>query len=69
MLELPKLTRRAAEEIARREAVRRRHLPPGNYLSFIGCEVEVEPDYPPDPPIRPHYLLSDAAGVPADCQV
>jgi len=69
MLDLPKLTKRAAQEIARREAVRRRHAPPGNYLSFIGCEVEVEPDYPPDPPIRPHYSYSDAAGVPEEYQV
>ena len=66
---LPKLTRRAAEEIARREAERRRHSPPGNYLSFIGCVVELEPDYPPDPPIRPHYLFSDAEGVPEAYQV
>ena len=69
MPDLPKLTRRAAQEIARRETAHRRHLPPGNYLSFIGCEVEVEPNYPPNPPIRPHYLFSDAAGVPADYQV
>jgi hypothetical protein len=69
MPDLPKLTKRAAEEIARREADYRRHLPAGNYLSFIGCEIEVEPDYPPDPPIRPHYFFSDAAGVPEEYQV
>ena len=69
MPDLPKLTRRAAEEIARREAVRRRHLPPGNYLSFTGCVVELEPDYPPDPPIRPHYSFSHAAGVPEEYQI
>jgi len=69
MPDLPKLTKRAAEEIARREADYRRHLPAGNYLNFIGCEIEIEPDYPPDPPIRPHYLFSDAAGVPGNYQV
>ena len=36
MVSQPKFTKRAAEQIARLEAVRRKHMPPGNYLSFIG---------------------------------
>jgi len=43
MVSQPKFTKRAAAQIARLEAVRRNHLPPGNYLSFIGWENEVEP--------------------------
>jgi hypothetical protein len=69
MLGLPRLTTRAAKEIARREAVRRAHVPPGNYLSFIGCDAEVEPHYPPNPPLRLHYAFSDGEGVPPDRQV
>ena len=43
MVSLPKFTKRAAEQIARLEAEGRSHVPPGNYLSFIGWENEVEP--------------------------
>jgi hypothetical protein len=69
MVSMPKFTRRAAKEIARLEADGRRHVPPGNYLNFIGYEVDVEPDYPPDPPFRLHYFFSDAVGVPEECKV
>jgi hypothetical protein len=63
MISLPKFTRRAAEEIARREAESRRHLPPGHYLSFMGWGNDIEPDPPPGP-VFGHYYFSDAAGVP-----
>jgi hypothetical protein len=63
---MPKLTQRAAAEIARLEAARHRHEPPGDYLSFIGYELELEPDYPTDPPYRLDYFFSDSAGVPQD---
>ena len=69
MVSLPKFTKRAAEQIARLEAEFRRHEPPGNYLSFIGYEIDVEPDYPPDPAIRLHYVFSDAEDVPEEFQV
>ncbi len=36
MVGMPKFTKRAAEQITRLEAVRRAHLPQGDYLSFIG---------------------------------
>jgi hypothetical protein len=64
----PKFTKRAAEEIARREAVRRQHLPPGNYLSFIGWENDWEPEPPPDP-IFGYYVFSAAEDVPEQLQV
>lgn len=38
-------------------------------MSFIGYEVEVEPDYPPNPPFRLYYYFSDAEGVPEEFQV
>lgn len=69
MVSLPKFTKRAADEIARLEADRRTHAPPGSYLSVIGYEIEVEPDYPPDPPIRLYYFFSHAEGVPEQLQV
>jgi hypothetical protein len=69
MASLPKLTKRAAEQIARLEADFRRHEPPGNYLSFIGYEIDVEPDYSPEPVFRLHYFFSDAEGVPEEFQV
>ena|SRR5437899_643393 len=69
MVDMPKFTKRAAEQIVRLEAGRRKHLPPGNYLNFIGYEVDVEPDYPPNPPYRLHYFFSDAVGVPQEFQV
>jgi hypothetical protein len=69
MVGMPKFTKRAAEQIARLEAVRRAHLPQGDYLSFIGYEIDVEPDYPPDPPFRLHYFFSDAVGVPEEFKV
>ena len=69
MVSLPKFAKRAAEQIARLEADHRAHLPPGNYLSFIGYEIDVEPDYPADPPFRLHYLFSDAVGVPEEFKV
>src|SRR5262245_2420852 len=52
-----KLTRRAAEEIARREA------------ASSAARSNSSRTIPPDPPIRPHYLFSDAAGVPEDWQI
>jgi hypothetical protein len=69
MVSMPKLTKRAAEQIGRLEAECRQHVPPGNYLSFIGYEVDVEPDYRPNPPFRLHYFFSDASGVPEEFQV
>ena len=69
MVSMPKFTKRAAEQIARLEADCRQHEPPGNYLSFIGYEIDVEPDYPPDPPFRLHYVFSDAEGVPEEFKV
>lgn len=69
MARLPKFTKRAAEQVARLEADRLRHLPPGNYLSFIGCEVAIEPDDPPDPALRLPYFFSDAVGVPEELKV
>jgi hypothetical protein len=69
MVSLPKFAKRAAEQIARLEADHRAHLPPGDYLSFIGYEIDVEPDYPPDPPFRLHYIFSDAEGVPEEFKV
>jgi hypothetical protein len=65
MVSLPKFTRRAAEQIARREAEYRRQLPPGNYLSFMGWGNELEPDAPPGPVFGAYYF-SDAAGVPEE---
>jgi hypothetical protein len=69
MVSQPKFTKRAAEQIARLEAVRRRHAPPGNYLSFIGWENEVEPGSSRAPVFRTYYTFSDAEGVPAEFQV
>ena len=63
MTSLPKYTRRAAKEIARLEAECRRHVPPGNYLSFMAWGNDIEPDPPPGP-IFGHYYFSDATGVP-----
>ena len=59
----PKMTRRAAEQIIHLEAQCRRDAPPGDYLSFIGCEVEVGPDYSPNQRFRLYYYFSDADGV------
>jgi len=69
MVSQPKFTKRAAEQIARLEAVRLRHLPPGNYLSFIGWENEVEPGSSRAPVFRTSYVFSDAEGVPEEFQV
>jgi len=69
MVSQPKFTKRAAEQIARLEAVRRRHVPPGNYLSFIGWENEVEPGSSRAPLFRAYYTFSDAEGVPEEFQV
>lgn len=63
MTSLPKFTKRAAEQIARLEAVRRKCLPPGNYLSFMGWGNDLEP-CPPPGPIFGAYYFSDAEGVP-----
>lgn len=63
MVSLPKFTLRAAEQIARLEAESRRHVPPGNYLSFMGWGNDVEPDPPPGPVFGAYYF-SDAEGVP-----
>lgn len=63
MISLPKFTRRAAEQIARLEEENRRHVPPGNYLSFMAWGNDIEPDAPPGP-IFGHYYFSDATGVP-----
>jgi hypothetical protein len=63
MANLPKVTKRAAEQIAHLEAVRRRQLPPGNYLSFMGWGNDLEPDSPPGPVFGAYYF-SDAEGVP-----
>jgi hypothetical protein len=68
MLKQPKFTKRAAEEIARLEAARRIHLPPGNYLSFIGWANDCEPDVPAGPFLG-YYAFSDAEGVPDDLKV
>ncbi len=68
MVKQPKFTKRAAEEIARLEAVRRAHLPPGNYMSFIGWAEDWEPDASPDP-ASGYYAFSDAKGIPEDLQV
>jgi hypothetical protein len=59
----PKLTKRASRQIARLEAGYREHLPPGNYLSFIGSDVDVNPDRSPEPTFRLFYSFSDGAGV------
>jgi hypothetical protein len=69
MVSLPKFTKRAAEQIARLEADRLRHAPPGNYLSFIGWENEVEPGSSRAPSFRVYYFSSDAEGVPEEFQV
>jgi len=69
MVSLPKFTKRAAEQIARLEAVRRSHLPSGNYLSVIGWENEVEPGSLRAPLFRTYYFFSDAEGVPDEFQV
>ena len=68
MLSLPKFTKRAAEQIARLEEARRRHLPPGNYLSFIGWPNDHEP-YSPPGALLGAYSFSDAEGVPEEFQV
>jgi hypothetical protein len=68
MVNQPKFTKRAAAQIVHLEAIRRRHVPPGNYLSFIGWGNDLEPDSPPSP-IYGHYVFSDAAGVPEELQV
>ncbi len=69
MVSLPKFTKRAAEQIVRLEAVRRKHAPPGNYLSFIGWENEVEPGSPRWPLFRTYYFFSNAEGIPEEFQV
>jgi len=69
MVSLPKFTKRAAEQIARLEAEGRSHEPPGNYLSFIGWENEVEPGSSRAPVFRTPYVFSDAEGVPEEFQV
>src|SRR5215213_826263 len=65
MIRLPKFTRRAAEQIARLEAEGRRHVPPGNYLSFMAWGNDIEPDPPPGPVFGAYYF-SDAEGVPEE---
>lgn len=69
MISLPKFTKRAAEQITRLEADYRSHLPPGRYLSFIGYEAHVEPDYPPNPQFTLHYYFSEAGDVPEELVV
>jgi hypothetical protein len=69
MVSLPKFTKRAAEQIARLEAEGRNHIPPGNYLSFIGWENEVEPGSSRPPQFRAYYFFSEAEGVPEEFQV
>ncbi len=65
MISLPKFTKRAAEQIARLEAESRSHVPPGNYLSFMGWGNDIEPDPPPGPVFGAYYF-SDAEGVPEE---
>ena len=68
MVSDPKFTKRAAKQIARLEAVNRTHVPPGNYLSYIGWANDWEPDAAPGP-IFGYYVFSDAQGVPQEFQV
>jgi hypothetical protein len=68
MAGLPKFTKRAADQIAHLEAVRRRDLPPGNYMSFMGWRNDREPDLPTGPVFGVYYF-SDAEGVPGELQV
>lgn len=63
MVSLPKFTQRAAEQIARREAEYLRHVPPGNYLSFMGWGNDLEPG-PIRRPVLGQYYFSDGTGVP-----
>jgi hypothetical protein len=63
MVSLPKFTKRAAEQVARLEAEVRAHIPPGDYLSLIGWENEVEPGSSRAPAFRAYYAFSDAEGV------
>ena len=69
MASYPKITKRAAHQIARLERERREILPPGNYLSFIGSDVDVDPDRSSHPTFRLHYFFSDGEGVPEDLLV
>ena len=68
MAGLPKFTKRAADQIARLETVRRRHLPPGNYMSFMGWRNDLEPDVSIGQVFGVYYF-SDAEGVPRQFQV
>jgi hypothetical protein len=65
MANLAKFTKRAAEQIARLEGESRRHVPPGDYLSFMGWGNDIEPDPPPGPVFGAYYF-SDAEGVPEE---
>jgi len=68
MARLPRFTKRAADQIAHLEAVRRRALPPGNYMSFMGWRHDFELDSPSGPVFGVYYF-SDAEGVPEEFQV
>jgi len=69
MVRQPKFTKRAAEQIARLEAVHRSDAPAGNYISLIGCEIDVDPDSPSSLVFALHYFFSNAEGVPEELQV
>jgi hypothetical protein len=69
MVGMPKFTKRAAQQIARLEALRRKDAPPGNYISLIGCEIDVDADAQPSVVFTLHYFFSNAEGVPEELQV